>query len=156
MTFDRREVAVVEQVIFDFDGQPFVMRIERPSLGHRPALEHTVKLGPEIIVQPRGVVPLDHEPTRFDGLTHASPLGSLVFLKSRLARYFERVSAMKLSWRNTVPVSCWLTMWDPQRADISETALDGGNLAECDRVRPLVLAPVDVGAAGSALFRAAA
>src|SRR3954447_9303769 len=55
------EVAVVERMIFDLDGQPLVTRIERWAFGHRPGFEHTVEFQPEIIMQPAGVVLLDHE-----------------------------------------------------------------------------------------------
>ncbi|MGY4356834.1 hypothetical protein ACVW0J_003327 [Bradyrhizobium sp. i1.7.7] len=55
------EIAIVERMVLDLDRQPLVMRIERGSLGDRPRLEHAVELEPQIIVQSRRIVLLDHE-----------------------------------------------------------------------------------------------
>jgi hypothetical protein len=55
------EVAIVERMILDLDGQPLVVRIERRAARHRPGLEHAVELEPEIIVQACRIVALDHE-----------------------------------------------------------------------------------------------
>ena len=55
------EIAVIERVILDLDRQPLVVRIDRGTARHRPGLEDAVELEPEIVMQPRRVVLLDHE-----------------------------------------------------------------------------------------------
>jgi hypothetical protein len=55
------EITIVERVVFDLDGQPLVVRIERGPFRHRPGLEDAVEFEPQIVVQPRGVMLLDHE-----------------------------------------------------------------------------------------------
>jgi len=57
------EVAVVERVIFDLDGEALIMRIDRRTLGDGPRLQSAVKFEPEIIVKARGGVFLDYEAT---------------------------------------------------------------------------------------------
>ena len=80
------EVAVVERVVLDLDRQPLVGGVERRALGHRPGLEHAVVLEAEIVVQAGGGMLLDDEARVFGARrTLALPLGSGVFLKSRLA-----------------------------------------------------------------------
>ena len=56
------EIAVIERVILDLDRQPLVMRIERGPLGDRPGFEDAVELQPQIVMQARCVMLLDHEP----------------------------------------------------------------------------------------------
>src|SRR6185437_373323 len=56
------EVAVVERMILDFDGEPLVMRVERRAAGHRPRLEDAVEFEPQIVVQPGCGMLLDDEP----------------------------------------------------------------------------------------------
>ena len=53
------EVAIVERMILGLHRQPLDLGIERRPLGHRPRQEDTVELEPEIVVQARGIVPLD-------------------------------------------------------------------------------------------------
>ena len=55
------EVAVVERMILGLHRQPLDLGIERRPLGHRPRQEDAVELEPEIVVQARGIVPLDDE-----------------------------------------------------------------------------------------------
>ena len=55
------EVAIIQGMIFDLDREPFVMRIERRPFRHRPGLENTIQLKPQIVVQARRVVLLDDE-----------------------------------------------------------------------------------------------
>ncbi len=55
------EIAVVERMILHLDGQPLVARIERRTLGHRPGLEDAVEFEPEIVMQSRRRMLLDHE-----------------------------------------------------------------------------------------------
>src|SRR6185503_4581740 len=44
-------------MVLDFDREPLVSRVERRPLWHRPGLEHTIELKPEVVVQaPRGVL----------------------------------------------------------------------------------------------------
>ena len=74
------EVAVGQRVILDLDRQPLVVRVQRRAPGHRPRLEHPLPLEPQIEVQPRGGVLLDHEPqpVRLDHLgVLAGRLGGL-------------------------------------------------------------------------------
>ncbi|MHC2538449.1 hypothetical protein ACVJMY_008018 [Bradyrhizobium diazoefficiens] len=59
------EIAIVERMVLDLDRQPLVVRIERGALRHRPGLEHAVELEAEIVVQPAGVMLLDHEASLF-------------------------------------------------------------------------------------------
>ena len=55
------EIAIVEWVILDLDGQALVVRIERGSARYRPGLEHAIEFEPEIVMQPRRIVALDDE-----------------------------------------------------------------------------------------------
>src|SRR6516165_6498294 len=55
------EIAVVERMVLDFHRQALVMRIERGPPGDRPGFEHAVKFQPEIVVQARSGMLLDHE-----------------------------------------------------------------------------------------------
>src|SRR6266850_3084076 len=57
------EIAVVQWMIFHLHRQPLVMRIQRGAARDRPGLEDAVELQPEIVVQPAGVMLLDHEPS---------------------------------------------------------------------------------------------
>src|SRR5256885_16184572 len=59
------EVAVVERMVLDLDRQPLVMRIERRTARHRPGFEDAVEFQTKIVMQPRRVVLLDHEPPLF-------------------------------------------------------------------------------------------
>ncbi len=62
---DAFEVAVVDGVVLDLDGEPLVGGVERRPLGHRPALEHAVVLEAEVVVEaPRGVLLDDEAPRR--------------------------------------------------------------------------------------------
>jgi hypothetical protein len=73
------EVAVVERVIFDLHGQPFVLRRQGGALRHRPGFEHAVELQAQVVVQPTCRVFLDHE-TQLLRCLHrqlAAGLGSL-------------------------------------------------------------------------------
>src|SRR5690606_41916209 len=45
------EVAIVERMVLDMDGQPLFRRHKARAASDRPALEHAVHLQPEIIVQ---------------------------------------------------------------------------------------------------------
>ena len=56
---DALEVTVVERVVFHFDGQALVGRIEGRSLGDRPGLEDSVGLEPQIVMKASGVMLLD-------------------------------------------------------------------------------------------------
>src|SRR5689334_23500187 len=52
-------------MVFHFDCKPPVVRIERRSLGHSPGFKDAVVLEPQIIVQARRIVLLDHEAQLF-------------------------------------------------------------------------------------------
>ena len=73
-------------MILDLDREALVVRIERRPARHRPGLEDAVELEPQIVMQPRGGVLLDHEAPLFRGRHLASPDGSAVFSKSRFFR----------------------------------------------------------------------
>src|SRR5882724_7155530 len=49
-------------MVFDLDRQPLVLRIERRPARHCPRFEDAVELEAEIVMQPRCVMLLDHEP----------------------------------------------------------------------------------------------
>src|SRR5262249_54153032 len=53
------EVAVVERMILDLDGEPLDRGIDRRALGHGPRLERTIELQAEVVMQARRVVALD-------------------------------------------------------------------------------------------------
>jgi hypothetical protein len=72
-------------VIFDLNGEAFVMRIDRWTLGDGPRLQYAVEFEAEIIVKARGGVFWITKRRTSDGATVFSPLGSAVLLKSRLA-----------------------------------------------------------------------
>jgi hypothetical protein len=48
---DPFELAIIERVVFDMDGEPLLPRVEARSLRHRPALQNAVELEAEIIMQ---------------------------------------------------------------------------------------------------------
>jgi len=54
-----------------------------------PGFEHAIHLKPQVVVQPGGSMLLDNEAEIFGRFTEAVPLGSAVFVKSRLAWYSE-------------------------------------------------------------------
>ena len=58
------EITIVERMILDLDREPLVVRIERRPARHRPGLEDAVEFEPKIIMQPRRIMLLDHEPPR--------------------------------------------------------------------------------------------
>src|SRR4029450_6210999 len=55
------ERRVVERVVLDVHREVLLPRLHRHALRHRPARERAVHLEPEVVVQPRGVVPLHDE-----------------------------------------------------------------------------------------------
>src|SRR5690606_23523005 len=55
------EVAVIERMVFHFDGEALVGRRERGASRHRPGLEHSVELEPQVIVQAPGGMLLNDE-----------------------------------------------------------------------------------------------
>ena len=56
------EVAVLERMVLDLDGEPLLRRVERRPLRHRPATQRTIQLEAEVVVQAGGGVALDEEP----------------------------------------------------------------------------------------------
>ena len=91
------EVEVAERVVLDVDGHPLRRRVERRTLGHRPAEQHAGRLEPQVVVESRRPVALHHEPVarrRSAARTvWRSPDGSGVTEKSRLRRYVVSRSA---------------------------------------------------------------
>ena len=62
---DPFEIAIIDGVILDMDGEALFLRIEARPFGHRPALEDAPKFKPEIVMQaPRGML-LNHEAQPF-------------------------------------------------------------------------------------------
>src|SRR2546428_2672186 len=61
------EISVVERVIFHFDGQPFVVGVERRAARYRPGFEHPVEFEAQIVMEPRRRVLLNHEAWIFRG-----------------------------------------------------------------------------------------
>ena len=59
------EVAIFQRVVLDLDSEALVVRIERGPPRHRPGFEHAVEFEAEVVMQPRSVVFLDHEPPLF-------------------------------------------------------------------------------------------
>ena len=55
------EIAVVERMVLDFDRKPLVMRVKRRSSRDGPGLEHAVEFEPQIVMQARCGMLLDHE-----------------------------------------------------------------------------------------------
>ena len=76
-------------MVFDFDRQALVVGIERRTFCHRPGLEHAIQLQPQIVMQARRGMFLDDEAKMLGRANGSCPLGSAVFVKSRLARYSE-------------------------------------------------------------------
>ncbi len=61
------EVAVLERMIFDVDGEPLVGHVVGRASWHCPGREHAVHLEPEVVVQlTRGVL-VDDEQMARDG-----------------------------------------------------------------------------------------
>ena len=83
------EVAVVQRMVFDLDREPLVMRIERRAFGDGPGFEDAIEFKPQVIMKVRCRMFLNDEAEPVCSLSIlAFPLGSAVFEKSRLARYF--------------------------------------------------------------------
>src|SRR6059058_5807729 len=55
------EVAVIERMVLGPHRKAVLARVEARTFRNGPALQHSVELEPEVPVQPRGVVLLDHE-----------------------------------------------------------------------------------------------
>ena len=58
---DAFEVAVLERVVLDFDGQALVRRVGGRSFGNGPGFEHPVHLQPQIPVQARRIVHMHNQ-----------------------------------------------------------------------------------------------
>ncbi len=55
------EVGVLDGMVLDVDRQPARRRVERWTLGHRPAHQDAVELQPEVVVEAAGAMALHHE-----------------------------------------------------------------------------------------------
>ena len=55
------EVAVIQRMVLDLDREPLVMRIEGRALGDGPGLEDAVQFEPQVVVQMRCRMLLNHE-----------------------------------------------------------------------------------------------
>ena len=72
------KLAVFERMILHHHGQPLLARIERRALGNRPGLQRAADFQPEIVMQMRGVMPLDAKLQRERaGSAAASPRSGL-------------------------------------------------------------------------------
>src|SRR6476620_4022603 len=58
------ESLVIEGVIFDFDCKMFFATLPGQPLRHRPRLQDSIHLKPEIVMQSAGVMFLNDEPRR--------------------------------------------------------------------------------------------
>src|SRR5690242_8194383 len=58
---DPLELAVIERMILDVNGEPPLLRVEARPFRHRPALQHAVQFETEIVVQAPRRVLLDDE-----------------------------------------------------------------------------------------------
>src|SRR5947209_1350035 len=74
------ECRIGERVVLDMDGQALLRRRHRGGLRHRPALEHTLRLQAEIIMQSADMVLL-HDKNR--------PLPLTLRLQGRCGRWFR-------------------------------------------------------------------
>ena len=59
---DALKIEIRNRMILHLHCQPLVRRIERRSLRHRPRFQDALHLEPKVIMQPRGIVLLHHEP----------------------------------------------------------------------------------------------
>ena len=80
------EIAVLDGVVLDMGGEVLHRGIERRALGHGPGFQHAVDFQPEIVVQPRGIVPLHAEVIAGALAVLRRRGGSGVFSNRRLAR----------------------------------------------------------------------
>ena len=55
------KLAVFDGMILHHHGQPLRSRIERRAFGNRPGLQDAVDFQAQVVMQVRGVVPLDAE-----------------------------------------------------------------------------------------------
>src|SRR6266850_2844355 len=69
------EGAVLDRVVLHLNGESPLPRIRAQALRDGPALQYTVQLQAEVVMQPRGSVLLDHEPPPLGGLCTAPGLG---------------------------------------------------------------------------------
>ncbi len=84
------------------DGHPALVGIERRTFRDRPGHEHTTDLQPEVVVEPRGAVALDHEPTAPDREVRFGPR---VYGRRRLRGLGEvALAAVFVEWHQTISV----------------------------------------------------
>src|SRR5207245_4528046 len=89
------EGGVVEGVVLDVNGEMLLTRLERDALGHRPALERSVPLEAEVVVETPRVVTLDDEdrllrlPLPGEGLGRLLPV-ALALVLAELPRHLRR------------------------------------------------------------------
>ena len=62
------EIAVIERMIFDLDGQALDPGVEARAFRHRPALEHAIHLQAKIVMEPPCGVFLHDEAERMSRL----------------------------------------------------------------------------------------
>src|SRR5436305_11306875 len=59
---DPLEIAVLDGVVLDMDGEAFVGRVARRPFGHGPRFQHPVHLEPQIEMEPGGGMLVNDEP----------------------------------------------------------------------------------------------
>ena len=79
------EIAVVERMILDLHRQMLLSRLEARPLGQRPAAQHAILFQPQIVVQPAGVMLVNHE-------TRPRPLPAAFAARLRRAREVSLVA----------------------------------------------------------------
>jgi hypothetical protein len=55
------EIVVLDRVVLDVHGEAFFARHQARPARHRPAFHHAVEFEPQVVMQPRRRVFLDHE-----------------------------------------------------------------------------------------------
>src|SRR5262249_49147620 len=72
---DALEGVVLDRMVLDPHGEPLLARYQARAARHRPALHHAGELEPQVVVQARGRVLLDHEGIALATLLAAARLG---------------------------------------------------------------------------------
>src|SRR5207249_4050402 len=103
------EAAVIERVVLDVHGKPFFRRIEARALRHRPALERSVELETEVVMQAAGCVLLHDEaqpraPPRGHAALRLRSLAEIAFAMVALETHDRAHSAADSvpAWRGRV------------------------------------------------------
>ena len=74
------KVRVFQWMVLGHGGKAFAGWVHTGSLGHGPGHQHTINFQSEVVVQPRGVMLLNHKAAAFASPDTTSRLGSLTKL----------------------------------------------------------------------------